>query len=366
MAVLPLADAFTARAIGVSWNKYMQSIGTKPYLGRTFFGTDKKQGLDLRFIKGKKGLPVALKGANFDALAPLRNGIGFSEIQNEMPFFRESYMVSEKDEQNYMNYISSQNSDLANQVLKEIMKNPMELIMGANVIPERMIWQLLAPVDGIPKITVFVDGGKSYNIDYTGDNGAEYKSTNFIEITTDADKWSASATATPIDDLVKAQEQHMENSGEKLSSFIMNYKTFKMLVNAEDTHKQIQGAIAYTNGIRLKDNEVKSYLLDNYGITIFIYDKRYMDESKKSKRFLPDGMITAISEDVNQLGTVWYGTTTEERSGNLSIGDLSIVDTGVSIYTYTTTHPVNTHCVVSEIVLPSYENMDSVVVMKIA
>ena len=45
---------------------------------------------------------------------------------------------------------------------------------------------------------------------------------------------------------------------------------------------------------------------------------------------------------------------------------LSIVETGISVYTYATNHPINTHCVVSMIGLPTYEGMDSVVVIKVA
>lgn len=363
---LPLEEAFTARALGVAWNNYQQTLGIPPYLGRTFFGTDRKEGLELRFIKGRKGLPVALKGSNFDALAPLRDGIGFSDIQQGMPFFRESYMVTEREEQDYMNYMNAENSALANQVLKEIMKNPMDLIMGADVVPERMIWQLLAPIDGIPKIDVLIDGKEKYAIEYTSDNGAAYKKTNFMEITTATDMWSAADTARPIQDMVDAQEQYEEATGDRLTTFVMNKKTWKQLVNAEDTHKQVQGAIAYQNGIMLKDNDVKEYLLANYGITVLVYNKLYLDEAGTSHTFIPDGVVTGISGSINQLGTVWYGTTPEMRSGNLSTGNLSIVNTGVSIYTYTTPHPVNTHCVVSEIVLPSYENMDSVFVMKVA
>lgn len=362
--MLALKDAFTARALGIAWNNYEQSLGIAPYLGRTFFGTDKKQGLELRFIKGRKGLPLALKASNFDAKAPLRDAIGFKDIQNEMPFFRESYMVTEKDEQDYMNYMSAENSALANQVLKEIMKNPMDLILGADVVPERMIWQLLAPANGVPAINVTVDGGQTYVIDYTGDNGAAYKAKNFVEVKGNS-QWKNPATATPIQDLVDAQDQHEENFGEKLTTFAMNKKTWKQLVNAEDTHKQVQGAIAYQNGIMLKDSEVKTFLLDNYGITVLVYNKMYLDETGAAKTFIPDGVVTAISGTANMLGTVWYGTTPEERSGNVKVGDLSIVNTGVAVYTYTTEHPVNTHCVVSEIVLPSYENMDSVVVMNV-
>ena len=365
MPVLPLGEAFTARALGVAWSNYQQTLGTAPYLGRSFFGTDKKIGLDLRFIKGRKGLPVALKASNFDAKAPLRDAIGFKDIQNEMPFFRESYMVTEKDEQEYMRYLDAENSGLANQVLREIMKNPMDLVLGADVVPERMIWQLMAPADGIPKIDVVVNGGERYVIDYTTDNGAEYKKKNYIALE-GTSLWSNPATATPIQDMVDAQEQHKENTGEVLSTFTMNQATWKQVVNAEDTKKQVLGSIAYQSGIRLKDSDVKAYLLDNYGITILVYNKLYIGEDGASHKFIPDGVVSAIAGTASSLGTVWYGTTPEERSGDLANGTLSIVNTGVSIYTYTTEHPVNTHCVVSEIVLPSYENMDSVFVMKVA
>lgn len=365
MAILPLGKAFTARALAVAWDKYRESLGIAPYLGRSFFGTDKKKGLDLKFLKGRKGLPISLKASNFNAKAPLRDAIGFKEIKSEMPLFREGYMVTEKDEQDYDTYLEANNSAYANQVLKEIMKNPMDLVLGADVIPERMIWQLMAPADGVPRITVTIDGGATYDIDYTNDDGAEYKAKNYLALEGDS-LWSNPATATPIQDMVDAQELHRTNHGEELITYVMNQKTWKKCVNAEDTKKQVLGIIAYNGGIAIKEKDVKAFLLDNYKIQILVYNKLYVNEAGESKTFIPDGVVTAIAGNVNMLGTVWYGTTPEERSGNLETGTLSIVNTGVSIYTYTTEHPVNTHCVVSEIVLPSYENMDSVFVMKVA
>lgn len=362
---LQLREAFTARALGSVWNRYQESLGTAPYLGRSFFGTDKKMGLELKFIKGAKGLPVALKGANFDAKAPLRDAIGFKEIANSMPFFRESYLVTEQEEQDYMGYLAAGNEAMTNQILREIMKKPLDLVLGADVVPERMIWQLLAPVDGVPKIDVVVDGGERYVIDYTGDSGAEYKKDHFVELS-GSNKWDAPATATPIQDLVDMQDQHETKTGEKLATFVMNKKTWKQLVSAQDTRKQVLGEVAATAGIMLKEADVKAYLADNYGITILVYNKMYIGEDKAAHTFIPDGVVTGISATANMLGTVWYGTTPEERSGSLADGTLSIVNTGVAVYTYTTNHPINTHCVVSEIVLPSYENMDSVAVMKVA
>ena len=362
---LQLKDAFTARALGIAWNNYKQSLGLPPYLGRSFFGTDKKEGLDLRFIKGSKGLPVALKASNFDAQAPLRDGIGFSDIQNEMPFYRESYMVTEKEEQDYASYQEG-NPDMANQVLREIMKSPLDLIYGAMVVPERMIWQLLAPADGVPKISVKIDGKDTYYVDYTADNGAAYKTTHYFENISSADKWSAKNTATPIQDILDVQEQHNDNTGEVLSTFVMNSKTWKMFCNAEDTRKQILGVTAYNEGMRLTANDVKAYMLDMYNITILVYNQMFKEADGTSSTFIPDGVVTGIAGNVNQLGTTWFGTTPEERSANKLNGEFTLTETGIAVYTYLTNHPVNTHCVVSEIVLPSYENMDSVFVMKVA
>lgn len=200
---LPLAEAFTARSLGVMWNNYQKTLGTAPYLGRQKFGTRKQDSLDLRFIKGKNGLPVSLKASNFDAQAELRDVGGFSDIQNSMPFYREGYMVTEKEEQEYDNYRTSENSSLANNVLREISKKPMMLIEGALVVPERQIWQLLAPTDGVPKVKVVL-GDKNYVVDYTADNGAEHKEKHFKSIT-GTSAWDKPTTCAPLDDLITAR-----------------------------------------------------------------------------------------------------------------------------------------------------------------
>lgn len=359
---LTLDKAFTARALGVAWNNYEKTLGTPPYAGRAKFGTRKQDSLDLRFIKGKNGLPVSLKASNFDAQAPLRDGIGFSDIQNEMPFFRESYMVTEREEQEYANYMAAENSGLANQVLREIMKSPMMLIEGARVVPERMIWQLLAPADGIPKITVNINGA-TYDIDYTTDDGAAYKASNYFELS-GADAWTAADTATPLDDLITTRRNFAKNTGYSLTRFSMNTETFEMLLAAEDTKKQALGIVAYDGGIRMRQEDALAYLR-GYGIEIEIYDKMYVNEAGTTEYFIPTGVISAQSAGV-YLGDFVFGRTPEERSGNLSIGNLALVETGISVYTYTTPHPINTHCVVSMIGLPTYEGMDSVAVIKVA
>lgn len=362
---LPLSKAFTARAIATVWDNYAQSTGVAPYLGRSLFGTTKKMGLTLKYITGEHGLPVALKGAAFDAKAPLRDGIGFATIENEMPFFRESYMVTEKEEQEYMQFVNAENGAMAQQVLGEIMKSPRDLIMGADVVPERMIWQLLAPSNGIPRILVTLDGGSTYYIEYTTDSGAAWQADHYSEITTAADKWNVASSATPLADIADFQTALATATGKTIGTIIMNGTTWSALCNAEDTKKQVQGILAYQNGIYLNKADVRRYIMDNYGIEVLVYDKVYKNESGVTTPFIPNGIVSCITKGVSTLGTVTYGTTPEERSGNQSIGELALVNTGVSVYTYTTPHPVNTHCVVSEIVLPSFEGINDVAVMKV-
>lgn len=362
---LPLAEAFTARSLGVMWNNYEKTLGSAPYLGRQKFGTRKQDSLELRFIKGKNGLPVSLKASNFDAQAELRDVGGFSDIQNEMPFYRESYMVTEREEQEYANYQSAENSNMANQVLREISKKPMMLIEGARVVPERQIWQLLAPSDGIPRVQVTI-GGKSYYVDYTSDNGVSHKRDHYKDISGSAtDKWSASETATPLDDLIEIKREFAKKTGYSLARFSMNTETWEMVLKAEDTKKQVLGITAYNGGIRLQQGQVTEYLR-GYGIEIEVYDKLYIDPTDgATKYFIPTGVISAQASGV-YLGDYVFGKTPEERSGSLTDGTLSIVETGISVYTYATKHPINTHCVVSMVGLPTFEGMDSVVVMKVA
>ena len=297
---LPLAEAFTARSLVVMWNNYEKTLGSAPYLGRQKFGTRKQDSLELRFIKGKNGLPVSLKASNFDAQAELRDVGGFSDIQNEMPFYRESYMVTEREEQEYANYQSAENSNMANQVLREISKKPMMLIEGARVVPEREI-----------------------------------------------------------------KREFAKKTGYSLARFSMNTETWEMILKAEDTKKQVLGITAYNGGIRLQQGQVTEYLR-GYGIEIEVYDKLYIDPADgATKYFIPTGVISAQASGV-YLGDYVFGKTPEERSGSLTDGNLSIVETGISVYTYATNHPINTHCVVSMIGLPTFEGMDSVVVMKVA
>ena len=96
-----------------------------------------------------------------------------------------------------------------------------------------------------------------------------------------------------------------------------------------------------------------------------INDKKFVDYDGKEKGFFPDDYVTIIGSGT--LGNTWYGVTPEERTlmGDPKV-DVSVLDSGVAIAVQTIYGPPVQHSTTaSQIVLPSYEGMDSVFVMKV-
>ena len=353
---LPLKEAFTARAIGVLWDAYKQTMGIAPYLGSGFFPASKSPTMDLKWFKGSKGLPVSLTPSNFDAMATVRDRIGFKEMETEMPFFRESYLVKEKDAQDNENMM---NAAIAQELLRQIALGPMDLIQGADVVPERMIWQLLCPVDGSPKIAISANG---VNYDYNYDVDGSYKSKNFLELT-GTDKWDDADNCDPFEDL-RVAKKAMKKRGKNITLAVMNDNTWQKIVKSKKAREYIV-AKAVTSPVFIEESDVKKFIRESESLKmeILVNYKLFIDDTGAEKTFIPDGMV-ALLPGKTALGSTKYGKTPEERSGDASIGNLSIVNTGVAVYTYTTPHPIVTQCIVSEIVLPTFERMDDTYAIK--
>ena len=90
-----------------------------PYLGLNWFPEKKKSGLDLKWIKTHKGLPVSLKPSNFDALPTIRARGGLKAEKTQMAFFREQMIVTEEDAQE-IDRIRDENDPYLRNALKNI------------------------------------------------------------------------------------------------------------------------------------------------------------------------------------------------------------------------------------------------------
>ena len=101
------------------------------------------------------------------------------------------------------------------------------------------------------------------------------------------------------------------------------------------------------------------------GLIPMLYDKMYIDYTGTEKTFYPDDSVTIIGN--GQLGSTWYGTTPEERTliGDPSV-DVTVLDRGVAIAVKTEAGPpVKILTSVSQLVIPSYEGMNSTYVINV-
>lgn len=354
---MKIRDAFSARAIAI--NRTAVASNKIPYLGSGFFPSKKKLGLDLKWIKTSKGLPVSLSPSNFDAKSTIRSREGFKIDNTEMAFFRESMLVKEQDEQEIARVLDAADP-YAQEVLNHIYDDANTLIDAADVVPERMIMQLLTPSNGHPGISIQANGVTyAYNYDPTN----SYSTNNFLELTTSTDKWSDTTNADPIDDVKTAQEKVDANTGTKPDIMIVSRLTMNYLLQ----NAKIRSVILAQNTtatVYVTDDVVKNIFKTLLGVNIIVYTKQYKNESGTAAKFFPDGFATLVPSGA-PLGNTWYGTTPEERTlMGSGVADVSIVNTGVAVAVSTTVDPVNTKTTVSEIVLPSYERMDETFVIK--
>ena len=353
-----LRDAYSAKAIALA---YTEVASNKiPYLGRALFPAKKKMGLDLKWIKTSKGLPVSLKPSAFDTVSTIRSREGINIVETEMAYFKESMLVKEVDEQEILR-VKESSDPYAQDVLNRIYDDANTLIAGAEVVPERMIMSLLNPNNGHPSISIAADGATyAYNYDPDGSYA-----TNNYEALAGHYVWNdltADSLADPLKDIQEAQDNVEAKTGTRPSIAIMSRETFNY-VKANPKIKNYILAQNITANVMITDARVKELFMTELGVTIIVYTKQYKNESGVAQQFFANGFCALIPE--GSLGNTWFGTTPDERTllGDPNY-DTSIVDTGIAVTVTTTSDPVHTKTTVSEIVLPSYERMDETYVIK--
>lgn len=349
-----LFDAYTAKALAAYFTHAHSN--DLSMLGKTLFPSKKKMGLDLKWIRGYKGLPVMLKPSAFEATSTFRDRIGLKDVKTQMPYFKESILVDEEDEQEILR-VSEASDPYAKQVLDHIYTGASELIQSADVVLERMIWMLLAPENGKPSISIKANG---VDYDYDFDEKGTYKASNFTELT-GTDMWSDVENSDPFED-VRVIKQKALTKGVVLKAMVISPKTMNNLVKNKKIASYILAQNSTAN-IFMNEMRVKQAFASESGITIIVYEKMFRDYDGNDKAFYPDTMATFLPEGT--LGNSWYGTSPIERQA-LGSKDANVaqVNTGVNIMVTQTHDPENTKTTVDEIVMPSFERMDSVFLLK--
>lgn len=352
-------DLFKPEVIAAYWTEAVSN--RVPYLGEVLFPNDKKAGLDLAWITGNEGLPVSLMPSVFDAKATFRDRPGMGKTETEMPFFREGFMLKEKDRQQLI-MLQENGSAYVDDIVRRYLDDGRRLLEGAAVARERMRMALLFPTAVAPRPGFsFTANGVNYTYDY--DPNGTWATNHYIPLSGNA-SWDNPATADPFTQIETLKQQILADSGEATATLIMNTVTFNKLMKID----AIKNRFLTTNGLAvgyLTQGEVRNVIQDVNRVQIAIYDKQYKDESGTVHKFVPDNYVAFVP--TGTLGKTWFGTTPEEADllGKLN-SDVAIVDTGVALLRTIQEHPVVLNTFASQITMPSYERMPAVGLMKVA
>ena len=335
---MKITDVYNSKAVAIVQTQVASNA--IPYLGEGLFPTRKKMGLDLKWIRTSKGLPVSLSPSAFDTVSTIRSREGFKMDETEMAYFKESMLVKERDRQDMMQ-VQDSSSPYAREILSHIFDDANTLIEGAKVVPERMRMSLLANANNSYSTNNFTDVG-----------GAQ--ATNY---------WTDTTNSDPMADIANAQDAVEASTGVRPTNMLISKATMNLLKQ----NSKIKSAILAQNvsaNIFMTDARVKELFANELGINIIVYTKLYKNEAGQARKFYPDGMATLIPDGA--LGNTWFGVTPEEATLMEDANyDCTVID-GVAITVTNSVDPVQTKTIASEIVLPSFERMDETYMLKVA
>lgn len=323
---------------------YIQNLPPQTTIDKTLFPPTKQLGTEIELAKGSKKRPVALRMSTFDTAVKLRALNATLNLEKkEMPFFKESVLIKEKDRQFLLLAMQSNNQNLVEQLTSQIYDNYKSLVDGAEVDMIRMRSQALQT----GQINVTTDDGDvvvDYNVP-----------TNHKEVLTGTATWD-NAAADIVGDLIRWSKA-LTNDG---------YGTPTRILFTDTVLGYIKGNTAIRNelmarnlgAVIMTDNDVINYLNTKLGLSVGILNGTYTDEKGVTQSYYQDNLVTLIPDGT--LGSTVYGTTPEEADRLYGTGklDTSIVNTGVAITTMLKEDPVTVETKVSELGIPSFDRVD--------
>lgn len=333
-----LQDFINANEIAL----YIKNLPLQVTLDKALFPNDKQLGMELEVAKGAKQRPVALRMSTFDvAVKPRTLKADINIEKKEMPFFKESVLIKEKDRQQMLLAMKANNQELVNQILNQIFGNYKALVDGAEVQATRMRAQLLQSGE----IKIITDDG-----DVVVDYGIP---SDHKEVLAGTAKWS-DKTANIVGDIERWQNTLVAEGYAKPNRMLMTQKTFGYIRANAAIESEIKGI----SNVVVTDKLVKNYLKEKLEIEVGILNGVFTAEDGSTMNLYEDNKVTLIPQGA--LGKTMYGTTPEEADkifGSSKL-DTQIVNTGVAITTMAKEDPVTVETKVSQLVLPSFERAD--------
>ena len=338
-------ELVTSDAITAYWETKVTSL--PPYLGEECWPEMQQIGLEIKWIKGSRGLPVVLRPSGYDAKAKKRNRIGFDKLSASMPFFKESTSIDEEQRQQLNLVLATGNQAYIDSVMNNVFDDEVRLLAGARAQRERM--RMMALTTGAISISA---NGQDYDYDYG--MPVAHKTTVTVS-------WSDPA-ADIIGDIEAAQTKIDDDTGVTPTRAVVSTKTWGYIRKNTALRNAILGN---NSGAAVSDKQITTYFMDNMnGLQIVKYTKKCIDETGSEVAFVADDIFVMFP--AGALGTGWFGTTPEQS--DLMTGtaaNVSITDTGVAVTTSKEIDPVNVDTKVSMVYLPSFEAVDQVYVLDV-
>ena len=341
---MTIFDIIQAPELAAYWTELTQDEA--PFLGEELFPNDKKRGLDLKWIKGSRGLPIALKASAFDAEAVPRPRIGFDRLSAQMPYFKESKYIDEELRQELNMVLETGNQAYIDSVTNRVFDDETALLRGASAIREAM--RMMALTTGVVSLA---SNGQAYEFDY-GIPG-----THKVNAAT---AWSNTTASDPIEDMIKGKELILDENGVEVTRAVCDRETWRNLRNND---KIVKAIYVLSNGqATVSDTRLHQFILDETGLDVVVNNKRYVDYTGATQKYIPANTFVMFPD--GNLGRTWFGTTPAESDlmGG-QVANVSIVDTGVAITTVQKADPVQVETIVSQICLPSFEAADQVYII---
>ena len=357
-----LEDFVNATVLGAYWEEYNRNVGD-PYVGSVLFPSRRSNNTNMSMMKGTKGLPVVLQPSTYDTKAPLRDKIGFSRIEYGMPFFREAAQIGEKERQELVRMLAYGDESVKT-FIPYIYDQLTPLLDGAETAMERMRMEALA--NGSFLVRASSETGRSIEYSMNYDVDGSWTTNNKFELT-GTDTWTAANASTndPIGDLITIKDQIMDYNGGNPTQVLLTSATLRNMLQSESIKKMINPL--YFDSMRFSRLDLQRQVEEEAGLTFITYDKMFVDEENNTKKFYPDNQITLLPGGA--VGASVYGVTPEELdliTSNNHRAAVSVVNPGITITSWREEHPVNISTVVSAVMMPSFENIDDVFVVKVA
>ncbi|GAA0825282.1 major capsid protein [Clostridium tertium] len=321
---------------------YIGKLPPVDTLDESLFPRKKQIGMELKWIRGSRNKPIALRQSTFDvAVKPRALNATLKIDAKRMPFFKESVLINEEDRQMLLLALNSNNEALVMQLASQIFDNYTSLVDGADVQMKRMRCQLLQ--NG--QINIVSEDGEII-VDYGVDVANK-------EVLAGDAKWSNPA-ADVVGDFERWQKVFTDKGMAKPSRAIMTGKTFGYIRANTAIIAEIKGI----NNVIITDQLVKNYLKEKLNITVAIVAGQCYNEAGILISLYEDDKVTLIPEGT--LGNSVYGTTPEEADKIYGSGklDTQIVRTGIAITAMCKEDPVTVETKVSQICMPSFERID--------